>query len=139
MLKEVRQGLLLEIIGTSSVGSQQQIVRLLKTKGYAVTQASISRDLEDLGISKESGVYRQRPVVPRRTTFGIVSFEPAGGNLIVAKCGSGLASAFAVRLDALHLHGIVGTVAGDDTVFVAVTDSKSQKSIIRRLREQFSE
>lgn len=139
MLKDERQKLLLRLVGSSSIGSQEQLVRLLRKKGYQVTQASVSRDLDDLGITKESGVYRQRPRIPKRTMFGIVSFEPAGDNLLVAKCDSGLASAFAVRLDALHLHGIVGTVAGDDTVFIAVTDSKAQKLVIKRLREQFGE
>ena len=139
MLKNERQKLLLQLIGTSSIGSQEQLVKLLKNRGYAVTQASVSRDLDDLGIAKESGVYRHRPQVPKRTVFGIVSFEPAGENLLVAKCDAGLASAFAVRLDALHLHGIVGTIAGDDTVFIAVSDSKTQKLVIKRLREQFSD
>ena len=139
MLKSERQKLLLQLVGTSSIGSQDQLVKLLRKKGHDVTQASISRDLDDLGIAKESGVYRQRPTVQRRTMFGIVSFEPAGENLVVAKCDSGLASAFAVRLDAMYLHGIVGTVAGDDTVFIAISDSKAQKSVIKRLREQFSE
>ena len=139
MLKTERQKLLLQLIGTSSIGSQGQLVKLLRKQGHAVTQASVSRDLDDLGIAKESGIYRQRPPVPKRTMFGIVLFEPAGVNLLVAKCESGLASAFAVKLDAMHLHGIVGTVAGDDTVFIAVTDSRAQKLVVKRLREQFSE
>lgn len=139
MLKEERQKLLLRLIDRSSIGSQQQLVKLLKKKGYAVTQASVSRDLDDLGIAKESGVYRKRQAAPKRTMFGIVTFATAGENLVVAKCESGLASAFAVRLDALHLNGIVGTIAGDDTVFIAVTDSKAQKLVIKRLRERFSE
>ena len=139
MLKSERQKLLLQLVGTSSIGSQEQLVKLLRKKGHEVTQASVSRDLDDLGIAKESGVYRQRPAVPKRTIFGVVSFEPAGENIVVAKCDSGLASAVAVRLDSKHLHGIVGTVAGDDTVFIAVTDSKTQKLVMKRLREQFSE
>ena len=97
------------------------------------------RDLEELGIAKEHGVYRPPSQVPPRTAFGWVSFLPAGDNLIVAKCGSGLASALAVRLDATGLEGIVGTIAGDDTVFIAITDQKTQKGVIRRLKEEFSE
>lgn len=114
-------------------------MRLLRRKGFDVTQASVSRDLEELGIAKEHGVYRPPSQIPQRTAFGLVSFHPAGDNLIVAKCGSGLASALAVRLDAIRHDGIVGTIAGDDTVFIAVTDQKMQKSLIRGLKEDISE
>jgi len=114
-------------------------VRLLRKNGFDVTQASVSRDLEELGVLKEQGVYRPPSQIPRRTAFGPVSFHPAGENLIVAKCGSGLASALAVRLDATRLNGIVGTIAGDDTVFIAITDQKSQNGLIRRLKEELSE
>ena len=130
---------LLEIVSAKPVNRQDQIVRLLRQNGFAVTQASVSRDLEELGIAKEQGVYRPANQVPRRTAFGLVSFEPAGENLIVAKCGSGLASALAVRLDAMRHDGIVGTVAGDDTVFIAITDKKIQKRLIRMLKEDISE
>src|SRR4051812_48673364 len=114
MGKEERQNNLLEMIAMAHIGSQAQLVKLLRKKGFSVTQASISRDLDELGVTKESGSYRRSTGMPPRSTFGVVTFELAGGNLIVAKCGSGLASAFAVRLDDLHLNGIVGTIAGDD-------------------------
>ena len=139
MQRGERLQLLLEIVSATPVRRQDQLVRLLRKNGFTVTQASVSRDLEELGIAKEAGVYRSPSQVPRRTAFGFVSFQPAGENMIVAKCGSGLASALAVRLDAIHLDGIVGTIAGDDTVFIAVTEQKMQKRIIRRLEEDFSE
>jgi transcriptional regulator of arginine metabolism len=69
----------------------------------------------------------------------LVSFDSAGDNLIIAKCGSGLASALAVRLDASNLNGVVGTIAGDDTVFIAVTDVRTQRKLIRKLNDEFSE
>jgi transcriptional regulator of arginine metabolism len=139
MTREDRLQLLHEIVSATPVKRQDQLVRLLRKNGFAVTQASVSRDLEELGIAKEQGVYRPPTQVPRRTAFGLVSFQPAGDNLIVAKCGSGLASALAVRLDAIRLDGFVGTIAGDDTVFIAVTDQKAQRGLIRRLKEEFSE
>ena len=134
-----RLQLLLEIVSATPVKRQDQLVRLLRKNGFVVTQASVSRDLEELGVAKEQGIYRPPSQVPRPTAFGLVSFLPAGGNLIVAKCGSGLASALAVRLDASNLEGIVGTIAGDDTVFMAITDPKIQKGLIRRLKEALSE
>ena len=129
MHREDRLQLLHEIVSATSVKRQDQLVRLLRKNGFEVTQASVSRDLEELGIAKEAGVYRSPSQVPRRTAFGVVSFQPAGDNMIVAKCGSGLASALAVRLDAIHLDGIVGTLAGDDTVFIAVTGQNMHSSI----------
>jgi len=139
MHREDRLQLLHEIVSATSVKRQDQLVRLLRKNGFEVTQASVSRDLEELGIAKEAGVYRSPSQVPRRTAFGVVSFQPAGDNMIVAKCGSGLASALAVRLDAIHLDGIVGTLAGDDTVFIAVTGQKMQKRIIQKLEGDFSD
>jgi transcriptional regulator of arginine metabolism len=128
-----------EIVSATPVKRQDQLVRLLRKNGFEVTQASVSRDLEELGIAKEHGVYRTSTQVPRQSAFGAVSFQPSGENLIVAKCGSGLASALAVRLDAIHLEGIVGTIAGDDTVFIAITNQKMLKGLIRKLKEHFSE
>jgi transcriptional regulator of arginine metabolism len=139
MHREDRLQLLHEIVSATSVKRQDELVRLLRKNGFAVTQASVSRDLEELGIAKEQGVYRPASQIPRRSAFGAVSFQPSGENLIVAKCGSGLASALAVRLDAIQLDGIVGTIAGDDTVFIAITNQKMQKSLIRKLKEHFSE
>ena len=139
MHREDRLQILHEIVSATPVKRQDQLVRLLRKNGFEVTQASVSRDLEELGIAKEHGVYRTPTQVPRQSAFGVVTFQPSGENLIVAKWGSGLASALAVRLDAIHFDGIVGTIAGDDTVFVAVKDHKSQKGIIRRLNEHFSD
>ncbi len=134
-IREERLHFLREIVATRPLKRQDQIVRLLRKEGFEVTQASVSRDLEELGISKENGVYR-KPQVFRQTPFGLVSFQPSGDNLIVAKCGSGLASALAVRLDAVPKDGIVGTIAGDDTVFIAVTNQKAQKGLIKKLKEE---
>ena len=139
MDREDRLQLLLEIVSATPVKRQDELVRLLRKRGFEVTQASVSRDLEELGIEKERGVYRTPREIPARSSFGSVSFQPSGENLIVAKCGSGLASALAVRLDGDILDGIVGTIAGDDTVFIAVTDPKSQKAIIRTLKARFND
>lgn len=138
MNKQGRHRRLLEIVSATPVKRQEQLVKLLRKKGFAVTQASVSRDLDEIGIAKEKGVYRP-PTAQSTTAFGFVTFQSSGDSLIVAKCGSGLASAFAVQLDAIQLDGVVGTIAGDDTVFIAVADRKAQKTVTRRLREHFSE
>ena len=139
MDRDERLQQLLEIVSATPVKKQDQLVRLLRKNGFAVTQASVSRDLEELGIAKENGIYRRPNDVSRHDALGSVSFHPAGENLVVAKCGSGLASALAVRLDARNFQGMVGTIAGDDTVFIAVTDQKTQRRLIGKLKEDFSE
>jgi transcriptional regulator of arginine metabolism len=70
--------------------------------------------------------------------FGLNAIEPAGDCMIVLKCSSGLASAAAVRIDAEKLPEIVGTIAGDDTIFIAVRDVQDQKAAIKKLRSMFA-
>jgi transcriptional regulator of arginine metabolism len=129
--------LISELISKNVIRSQAEIVTRLRRRGFAVTQASVSRDLEDLGITKHNGKYRLASAGGFGGRFGKVSFVKSGNSLIVAKCASGLASAFAVDLDAQEIGGIAGTIAGDDTVFVAVKTAASQASVYRHLKERF--
>jgi transcriptional regulator of arginine metabolism len=130
---ENRHQAILEVIAANSVGRQDELARLLTDRGFSVTQASVSRDLEKLGVIKINGRY-MRPTVTRFGAFGPVSFAEAGENLVVIKCSSGLASAAAVRIDAAGISEIVGTIAGDDTIFVAVKGSREQAKVIKSLR-----
>jgi transcriptional regulator of arginine metabolism len=130
---ENRHQVILEVIAAKSVGRQDELARLLTERGFSVTQASVSRDLEKLGVVKINGRY-VRPSVALFGAFGAVSFAEAGDNLVVIKCSSGLASAAAVRIDAAGISEIVGTIAGDDTIFVAVKDAREQVKVIRSLR-----
>ncbi len=136
-MKERRLKLIAETVAENAVKNQADLIALLKRRGFAVTQASVSRDLDELNITKKEGVYRQSSKNRFNDSFGRVTFSAAGGHMIVAKCSSGLASALAVQLDALELEGVVGTIAGDDTVFVALASSSSQTGIIRKLKVQF--
>jgi len=131
-----RQRLIREMVTAASISRQSQLVSLLRNNGYSVTQTSVSRDLEELGISKFSGVYRLSST-QNRTSYGVLSFHASGDSLIVARCGSGLASALAVQLDSKRLETVVGTIAGDDTVFIAVTDNSAQKELLQKLRKDF--
>lgn len=137
MHKSERQKTILNVISATRIGSQTDLVKLLRKNGFTVTQASISRDLAELGIVKINGRY----VIPKRTKstnpFGLVSLETSGQSLIVARCGSGLASAAAVRIDAAGIDEVVGTIAGDDTVFIAVRDSKNLRPVIKTVWELF--
>ena len=126
MQKKDRQDLILKLIRTGHIGRQDVLAEKLGQEGCQVTQASVSRDLEELGIVKSNGFYELPKVTSVTMEFGLRSLDTAGANMIVGKCDSGLASAITVRIDASHIEEIVGTIAGDDTIFIAVKDSAQQ-------------
>ena len=132
MQRAARQELILKIVETEKVSRQGRIVELLNERGFDVTQASISRDLGELGIVKVNGIYAstKNAALPG---FGAVDLIVAGQNLIVARCQSGLASAIAVKIDAAGIKEIVGTIAGDDTIFIAVENSAIQRMAVKKL------
>ncbi len=137
MNKTERHQAILNLIGAMRIGRQEELVNALADRGIAVTQASVSRDLDELGIVKANGAYAQPE--PRTAVLGLgfITMETAGPNLIVAKTAPGLASAATVRIDAAKVPGIVGTIAGDDTIFIAVKGEKEQKGVIKGLWELF--
>ena len=131
MIKERRQEKIRDLIQSSNIVTQDELTELLLKDGFSVTQSSVSRDLEQIGIVKVSGFYALPQINNGVQRFGLLSLDTAGENLIVAKCESGLASAVAVRIDSAKVPDIIGTIAGDDTIFIAVKDKKSQKSVMK--------
>ena len=137
MKKSDRQKAILNIISAAKVTRQDELADALRKSGHVVTQASVSRDLDELGVAKVNGVYvRPRPA-STPSPFGLVSVVSSGDSLVVAKCASGLASAAAVRIDAANFADVVGTIAGDDTIFVAVRDGAQQRTVKEALCELF--
>ncbi|HEX8564515.1 MAG TPA: hypothetical protein VF648_02515 [Pyrinomonadaceae bacterium] len=136
MYKEKRQETILNLIRAKNIGKQEELTEYLSKAGFAVTQSSVSRDLVELGIIKANGFYAQ-PRVENKKNFGLISLETAGENLIVAKCDSGLASAVAVQIDRAKIPEIIGTIAGDDTIFIAVKDFREQRKAIKNIWELF--
>jgi transcriptional regulator of arginine metabolism len=127
------------VISSRRISRQDELVNELKASGFNVTQASVSRDLDEIGVVKVDGHYEQAKLDdPVSNPFGLNAIEPAGECMIVLKCSSGLASAAAVRIDAEKLLEIVGTIAGDDTIFIAVRDVQDQKAAIKKLRSMFA-
>lgn len=137
MLKEQRQTAILKFINSRQIAKQEDLTALLEKKGFTVTQSSVSRDLDDLGIIKVGGFYALPQKPKNAISFGLLSLDTAGDSLIVAVCEAGLASAIAVRIDAAEIFGIVGTIAGDDTIFIAVKDAKTQKFVMKKIWEIF--
>ncbi len=138
MQKSKRHQLIIDLIGSSKISKQKELVDALSDNGFSVTQASVSRDLEELGIAKRNGKYvREIRNSGGLSPFGVITFTPAGSNLIIARCGPGMASALAVKLDSAAIDGLIGTIAGDDTVFLAIDDEADQRKLMRSLKEEF--
>ena len=137
MQKELRQKAVLDLIRLNQIGTQEGLSEMLERKGFIATQSSISRDLVELGIIKKSGIYTLPESRREMNIFGLQSLESAGSNLIVAKCEPGLASAVCVKIDAAEIKEIAGTIAGEDTIFIAVKDAKAQKTAVKRIWEIF--
>lgn len=136
-MKEQRQTAILKFINVNQIARQDELTTLLEKKGFTVTQSSVSRDLDELGIIKLNGFYALPQKPKNAIAFGLLSLIAAGDNLIVAKCEAGLASAVAVRIDNTRIAEIIGTIAGDDTIFIAVKDAAAQKMTIKKVWEIF--
>ena len=148
-MKVSRQAKILELIAENEIETQEEIARLLNENGYNVTQATVSRDLRELKLTKvtvERGrqkyIALQQPgsenlmidKYVRILQNGFVSVDNAM-NIIVIRTVAGMAMAVAAALDALHIEGIVGCIAGDDTIMCAVRTLKDTENVIKKLRK----
>lgn len=137
MLKETRQKKIVSLIRAKRIARQEELTALLDRAGFAATQSSVSRDLLELGIVKQRGYYALPQAQNGAARRGLLSLEMAGDVLIVAKCEPGMASAVAVEIDGATLPQIVGTIAGEDTIFIAVAERKAQRAAIKKIWEMF--
>lgn len=148
-MKVSRQAKILELISENEIETQEEIARLLNESGYNVTQATVSRDLRELKLTKvtvERGrqkyIELQQPGTENKMIDkyvrilqnGFVSVDNAM-NIIVIRTVAGMAMAVAAALDALHIDGIVGCIAGDDTIMCAVRTLKDTENVIKKLRK----
>lgn len=138
MNKRTRQKKILSLIQAKPVGTQEDLRALLERAGVPATQSSVSRDLEELGIVKQHGHYTL-PRVNGSAARGLLSLDQAGDSLVIARTLPGLASAVAVEIDAAALPEVVGTIAGEDTIFIAVRDAKAQRSVTKQIWELLNE
>lgn len=140
--RQERREFVLRLLEGERLGSQEEVLVRLHAHGYAATQSSVSRDLRDLGVAKIGGRY----VLPKNLESGdhsapreIRSFvravRLAGPHLTVILTLSGAAQAVAVALDGAGWPEIVGTVAGDDTLFIATAHVAAQRALLARLRQ----
>ena len=146
-MKPKRQEKILEIISVKNIETQEDLITALKSEGFSATQATVSRDIRELKISKMTtgkGTYRY--VLPKQsvdtdsgmrfsTTVidSIVSVDHAC-NIVVLKTYAGLAGAVAVGIDGMNMHQVLGCVAGDDTIMIVSRDEECAKIIADRIR-----
>jgi transcriptional regulator of arginine metabolism len=140
MNKTNRQQVILTLLDKEVVSTQEALRQSLKASGFNVTQATLSRDLKELGVVKrstESGVYKYA-VDDSSNDIPVTGCEPSG-NLIVVKTETGLAAAVAYKIDAMGLRSVLGTVAGEDTLLVVLSKGAKaesvQEDLLRRLRQ----
>ena len=136
MLKSTRQRKILSLIQARPIGTQADLKAHLERAGVPATQSSVSRDLEELGILKYNGRYAL-PRANGAAAHGLLSLDLAGDVLVVAHTEPGLASAVAVQIDAAAIPELVGTLAGEDTIFIATKDRKAQRSAVKKIWEIF--
>ena len=134
-MKSERQSAILDLIARNDVETQEDLLKLLKNSGYNVTQATISRDIRELMLTKvatETGRQKYAVMNHSRDIAGkyirifhdaLVSVDTAG-NILVLKTVAGMAMAVAAAIDSMHFEGVVGCIAGDDTIFCAVKTSE---------------
>lgn len=147
MKKEKRQGKILELIAKKDIGTQEELTAELRAAGFPVTQATVSRDLREMNLTKITSAdgrlryvaYQENDEELVKKYFrvlrdGFVSMDNAM-NLLVVRTVSGMAMAVAASLDALDFPEIVGTIAGDDTVMCAVRSVDDTVCLMRRLRK----
>ncbi|MDH3977101.1 MAG: arginine repressor [Gammaproteobacteria bacterium] len=142
-IREKRQTAIIEILRTRNVGRQTVLVDLLQKQGITATQSSVSRDLKQLGVIKLDSGYSipDKDASQDKQAFALFSdfirgIQTAGTNLTVITTAVGAAQRVAVYLDRADWPEIIGTVSGDDTIFVATNGATEQKRLVARLRNR---
>jgi transcriptional regulator of arginine metabolism len=136
--KTQRQRLIASLVEEQPVTSQNQLVSLLTAAGQTATQATVSRDLEELGAVKVRRDGRVVYTVPLSSAAGVppgsVTEVEAAGNLVVVHTPPGHAGMVASAIDRATLNGVAGTVAGDDTILVVCRQGTPARGVELRLR-----
>ena len=124
---------ILRLAEAQEITDQSVFLDLLKREGHKVTQPTLSRHLNKLGVQKLAGRYQRVEPIPGELPAYAVSAAPP--NLVIIKTRPGYAQALAVLLDQQAIDGVVGTLAGDDTIFIAVTPEKKMRAAVETVRE----
>lgn len=148
-MKQKRHKKILSIIAEFDIKTQEQLTQALKDSGFLVTQATVSRDIKELGLIKlpladgsykyavtkeEKSDTREHLSIFARSITGI----QAAMHTIVVKTNSGMANAVAASLDTLLNHEVIGTIAGDDTLLIITENPEHAEEMAQRLKKMFN-
>ena len=146
-MKNQRQSAILDVVEHEAVRSQEQLRHLLVSRGFDVTQATLSRDIKELGLLKRSadGAYQPSAEdgVPPGSTLEALGRAAADyllnveavQHMVVLKTGTGEAQILAVAIDRARLPDVAGTLAGDDTILIIARDPKGAQAVVKQLRD----
>lgn len=146
-MKNNRQQAILQIITSTDVETQDMLLQKLLEKGYSVTQATVSRDIKKMGLVKEadpSGKYRyvcHKTELPQQSAKYVNILKEtmtdivSANNLVVIKTYPGMANAAAAAFDTIFKSDVLGSIAGDDTVFVATATADVATSLTQQIKE----
>jgi transcriptional regulator of arginine metabolism len=149
-MKVRRQAAIVDIVQREPIRSQEQLRRRVKAEGFDVTQATLSRDIRELGLVKggADGAYQAAPQPDANPAAAASMLQRALGEylarvdqvqqLVLLRTGPGQAQLLGVALDRARLPEVVGTIAGDDTILVIAPDSRRARTLVKRL-EEFAE
>ena len=145
-MKSLRHAKMLELIGEHEINTQEELLRRLNENGFKVTQATVSRDIKELRLVKvqaNGGGYRYATNLARENAdmsfkFRAVFSESVNNvdcaeNIVVIKCYVGMANAACAALDSMEWKGVVGTLAGDDTIFCVMRDKPGALELVKHL------
>jgi transcriptional regulator of arginine metabolism len=140
MTKNYRQGQILKLIRSKKITTQEELARELRADGIEATQVTLSRDIRELGLAKTADGYREILPDSAGAELGTVIAEflldvRLAQNIVVLKTSAGNANSLAVALDSEEWAEVAGTVAGDDTIFLACWDEQRAKTVQERLLE----
>lgn len=147
-MKQKRQEKILELISNFDVDTQGKLMELLRESGFSATQATLSRDIRELRLIKvmtDTGIYKydvptQEKVTEMSTKFrsifseAVISVDYAF-HIVVIKCHTGMASAACTALDNMKIRDVVGSLAGDDTIFVLLRNEQQALKLVNEIRQ----
>lgn len=149
-MKARRQTKILELIKDKHIETQEELLSELRSQGFNVTQATVSRDIKELRLIKipaGNGSYKYA-TSPQKNTFipsetlslfsGSVTSVDFSHNIVVLKTNSGMAQAVCAAFDNIHRPGVVGTIAGDDTIFIATRGEDASLALVTELKRFLS-
>ncbi|HEV3142050.1 MAG TPA: hypothetical protein VGY57_16100 [Vicinamibacterales bacterium] len=146
-MKSRRQALILELIDREPLHSQELLVKRLHQRGFEATQATVSRDIKELGLVKRSGdgAYQRPGADTTDPEAALTALERAAAEflrgvervqqLVVIRTGAGQAQPLAIALDRARLPEIAGSIGGDDTILVIARGARGAAALVKRLKE----